>query len=227
MDEKLGRRMDPETSFLCGLLELQYGQPVEEKLRRLTLDVPWAEGWPQDTRAFWNAEAFLWKQKIPEEKRQLIARKLLSLEGSSNLDIGCGAWTYVPESVGFDLSEKMLQFNDRCSRKVIGSLEHPLPFAAGSFQSVTAIFVLNYVRHLPQLLEEIWRILGREGKMVAVTSGKNIHEWQRQKEIHSLSANQWANLFQQHHFSVKCQEDSAISFITGTKLIKGMTLPLP
>ena len=83
--------MDPETAFLCGLMELHYGQEVIDKLKPLSEKVLWAQGWPQDVKAFWNAEAFMWQYKIDKEKRESIGRELTFLEGGRNLDVGCGA----------------------------------------------------------------------------------------------------------------------------------------
>ena len=62
--------MDHETEFLCSLLELQYGQKVEEKLQHLAAHVSWAQGWPARKESFWNEEAFMWQHKIEKEKRQ-------------------------------------------------------------------------------------------------------------------------------------------------------------
>ena len=47
--------MDKETAFLSGLLELQYGQEVENKLSLLSNNILWAKGWPHDNKAFCNA----------------------------------------------------------------------------------------------------------------------------------------------------------------------------
>ncbi len=101
-----------ETAFFQGLLELQYGRNVEKKLRALAGKIPWARGWPDNKQAFWNAEAFMWQRKIDWEKREMIEKELSFLKTGKNLDLGCGAYSYVPGSVGLDISSEMLQLNE-------------------------------------------------------------------------------------------------------------------
>ena len=66
--------MDPETDFLNGLLELQYGQDVN--LKSLAQQVSWAQGWPKNCKSFWNAEAFMWNHKIKDKVRKFIEEEL-------------------------------------------------------------------------------------------------------------------------------------------------------
>ncbi len=206
--------MDAETELLAGLIELQYGQKVEEKLRRVAAKVPWAKGWPTDTTAFWNAEAFMWSRKIEKETRDLIKDELKFLAGGKNLDVGCGAYSYIP-SVGFDLSPKMLDFNDNCNEKVQGDLEKKLPFADGSFDSVTAIFVLNYVQKYEQLLSEVKRVLRSKGTLVMVLSGIGIHDWQRQKEVNNFEGKKWKGLLETEGFTVRLYRKGGLLFLKG------------
>ena len=204
--------MDNETEFLSGLIELQYGQKVEEKLKKLSLNVPWAKGWPEDKKSFWNAEAFMWSRKINKEKRRIIEEELSCLSDGKNLDLGCGAFTYVKKSVGFDLSAKMLDFNDNCVEKVQGDMEGSLPFESGSFDSVTAVFVLNYVNNYQQLLSEIKRVLGKEGRFVMVLSSGQINDWQRQKEVNVFSFEKWVQVLEEKGFNVEFYENEGIWF---------------
>ena len=150
--------IDAETEFFKGLIELQYGLNVEDKLGEISKNVSWARNWPEDKKSFWNAEAFMWNKKIDKEIRELIRGEVEFLSGGKNLDLGCGSYSYL-KSVGFDISEKMLNFNDNCLEKVIGDLENDLPFFANNFDSVTAIFVLNYVENYTFLLQEVKRVL--------------------------------------------------------------------
>lgn len=184
---------DIEGQFLCGLLELGHGIPDMEKLKKDAEKVKWAKGWPEDKEAFWNAEAFMWNYKIKREKRLLISNELKFLSRGRNLDLGCGAYSYLP-SVGFDMSKKMLQFNDACHEKVVGDLEKVLPFADSSFDSATAMFLLNYVANYKQLLQEIQRILKHNGTFVMVLSAEKVNEWQRQKEVSVLSRMMWCEV---------------------------------
>ena len=211
--------MDPETSFLAGLIELQYGQPVQESLRALAPKVPWALGWPDNNKSFWNAEAFMWGHKIEKQTRDLIAGELGFLQGGRNVDIGCGAYSYLP-SVGFDLSEKMLQFNEQCYDKVWGTVEETLPFLDSCFDSATAVFLFNYVVKYEFLLTEIFRILKPGGRLAVVLSSHSVNEWQRQKEVTVLSAGEWDNLLQAAGFLVHFYEKEGLWFFVAHSAVK-------
>ena len=204
--------MDPETEFLQGLIELQYGKNPD--LKEVAQKVPWAKGWPENDKAFWNAEAFMWERKISKEKRELIKKELAFLDGR-NLDLGCGAYSYI-KSVGFDFSSKMLQFNDNLTEKIEGSLENKLPFRE-EFDSVTAAFVLNYVEDYEQLLQEVKRILKEQGKFLMVLFSKQVKEWQRQKELNSFSAEKWKEVLEEVGFSVKFYEKEELWFFSCCK----------
>ena len=208
--------MDSETAFLSGLIELQYGQKVEHQLRKIAAQVSWAQGWPHDDKAFWNAEAFMWQRKIEKSFRELLQRELTFLQPGKNLDVGCGSYSYL-SSVGLDLSEKMLLLNDSCIQKVQSNLEKPLPFPSHSFDSATAIFVMNYVRNYQQLLREIKRVLNINGTFVMVLSSKNINDWQRQKEVNRFSVKRWMTLLQRAGLRVKIKEKSGLVFFYGRK----------
>ena len=202
--------MDPETKFLSGLIELQYGQDVEKELAGVANDVSWAKGWPFDDKSFWNAEAFMWSKKVGRESQKLISSELKFLSGR-NLDLGCGAFSYV-HSVGFDLSQKMLDFNDNCSSKVVGSLEEKLPFDSGSFDSITSVFVLNYVKNYSGLLSEVKRVLIAGGIFVMVLSAKGINDWQRQKQVNDFSSEKWVTELEKVGFSIDCYEKEGLWF---------------
>src|SRR3989344_2218998 len=200
--------MAAEDDFLSGLLELQYGVDVKAKLKKLAKDVSWAGYWPENKVSFWNAEAFMWNHKISKEKRNIIRHELAALTGR-NLDLGCGSYSYL-SSVGFDLSKKMLDFNDNCYDKIVGDLEQPLPFKP-KFDSVTAIFVFNYVKNYRQLLNEIFRILKDQGIFVMVLSSSSVNDWQKQQEVNELSKNDWIKILS-GKFAVKVKEKDNLMF---------------
>lgn len=208
--------MDAESEFLSGLIELQYGQDVSGKLKKIAEEVEWARGWPENQEAFWNAEAFMWGHKVSKEKRELIANELDFLEGN-NLDLGCGAYSYIP-SVGFDISEKMLAFNDNCIKRVCGNIEEPLPFNSNSFDSVTAVFLLNYVDDYRQLLSQINRVLTSQGYLMVVLYSGNINDWQRQKEVNKFTSDQWLSAIASCGFSVQFYEKEGLWFYKCSKL---------
>ncbi len=207
-------KMDKETQFLAGLLDLQYDVADISVLTKLSSSISWAKGWPDNSHAFWNAEAFMWSKKIDKETRQLIEKELAFLQkrrDHKNLDLGCGAYSYLP-SVGFDFSEKMLQFNERCFEKVVGSLEQKLPFKDAFFNSVTAIFVLNYIKNYHQLFSEIKRILRERGKFVMILSADPINDWQRQKEVNSFNVQEWLSLLKIVGFDIEWNNKDNLLF---------------
>lgn len=195
-----------------GLMELQYGQPVKSKLQKIAASIPWAKGWPKNKQAFWNAEAFMWSKKIEKETRAVIQHELQFLAKGKNLDVGCGAYSYI-SSVGFDLSTQMLMLNDRCYEKVQGDVEEKLPFKDKSFDSVTAIFVLNYVKNYEQLLQEIKRVLKPKGYFVMVLSASRINEWQRQKEVNSFEGKKWKSIVEKEGFGVGLYQKNKVWFL--------------
>ena len=210
---------DPEAEFLVGMLQLHYGKKVSSKLRRIAQRVSWAKGWPEDPEAFWNAEAFWWKRQINAEVRTQIGQRLAYLRGGKNLDLGCGAYSYLP-SVGFDLSSVMLRHNDQCSRKIVGDVEQQLPFHDGEFSSVTAIFLFNYIRNYALLLQEIGRVLQSKGVFVAVLAEK-VQAWPRQKQINSFSLQQWKKIMEKAGFQVQLEGKGQLWFLHSRKVIKG------
>jgi ubiquinone/menaquinone biosynthesis C-methylase UbiE len=139
------------------------------------------------------------------------------LQGQHNLDLGCGSYSYL-DSVGFDLSPKMLDFNGNLSRKVIGDVEKKLPFKDQEFDSVTAIFLLNYVQNYSSLLKEVARVLKEKGHFVMVLSSKPINDWQRQKEVSSLSSSAWSTELKKSRFKVKFEVKDKLYFFKCRKL---------
>lgn len=200
--------MNIEDQFLSRLLGLQYGENVQGELKKLSKKVSWAKNWPENKISFWNAEAFMWSHKISKEKRDVIKQELIGLKGR-NLDLGCGSYSYLP-SIGLDISKKMLDFNDSCREKIVGDLEQPLPIKS-KFDSVTAIFVLNYIQHYQQLLDEITRVLRPEGVFVMVLSNKSINDWQKQKEINNFSKEKWLEILT-FNFVVNLREKENLLF---------------
>ncbi len=204
-------KMNAETEFLGSLLELGHGLKVEGKLKELSTSVEWASGWPVDKTSFWNAEAFMWRHKVGKEAQKLISDELAFLSGR-NLDLGCGAYSYVLGSVGFDISPKMLQFNDQCREKMVGDVERLLPLDSHSFDSVTAVFLLNYVQNYAGLLQEIHRVLRPTGTFVMVLSAHPVNEWQRQKEITRFDAVGWKIVLENAGFTVSVEEKGKLWF---------------
>lgn len=186
-----------EDKLLEQLLELQHGAINLSELTITANNVTWAKGYPNKKEAFWNCEAFMWQRKIDSNKRDLIKtelQKILGTKDINNLDIGSGSFCYLP-SVAFDCSKKMLNFNDSAIKKVQGDLEQNWPFDDNSFSSITAIFVVNYIENLNNLLSEVKRILKKEGKFIVVISAKGVSELHQKQEKHNLTKCQWEQVF--------------------------------
>ncbi|OIQ18392.1 MAG: hypothetical protein BM556_09020 [Bacteriovorax sp. MedPE-SWde] len=111
-------------------------------------------------------------------------KMIMNLVGSSPLkkhvDIGCGTGglletlsTQTEELYGFDISDEALKF---CKQR--GYPEHllikgdgvALPFEDNSFDSVTAIGVIEHIEDDQKFIEELYRILKPGGELVMVTS---------------------------------------------------------
>lgn len=203
--------MDKETDFFIYKLELDYGnKKAVKELKKLSNDIAWLKGWPDNKTAFWNGEAFMWSNKISKEKRDIIAKELKSLEKKKNLDLGCGAYSYTP-STGFDISEKMLLLNNRLKERITGDLEKNLPFEDESFDSATLVFVLDYVKSYESLLKEICRILKKKGSLIVIQSNKKVDEWHLQQAVNNFSFKKLNELLKQH-FKVKSLEKEGLWF---------------
>ena len=203
--------MDPETTFFEGLIELQYGKKVVNLLKPIAQKISWAKGWPEDDTAFLNAEAVMWGRKIDREKRNLIFKELRFLIGGKNLDLGCGGYSYIP-STGFDFSSEMLKQNEQCTSKVQGDLEKKLPFRVKEFDSITAVFVLNYVRNYNGLLQEVSRVLKPKGIFVMVLYSGELNDWQKQKEVNRFSVKKWKSILKEVGFKVNFYEKGKMWF---------------
>lgn len=225
-----------ETAFFQGLIELQYGQNVQKKLRSLAAKIPWAHGWPTKKQAFWNAEAFMWQRKIDKQQRQLITQEIrreirrevailagrLSGKrnhGLRNLDLGCGAYSYLHSTAGVDLSAKMLALNERLEQKIPLDLEklrlsrQRLPFPSAAFDSVTAVFLLNYLPNHAHaaLFREIQRVLKKSGLFMMVLAAQSLEHRYRRQERAKLSFGQWKRRLRPF-FLVKAYEKEKMWF---------------
>jgi len=209
--------MKSEDQWFLDKLELDYGDKgALNRLKKLAGEIDWLLGWPSNKRAFWNGEAFMWRNKIDKRKRGIIEKELSFLEGKKNLDLGCGAYSYVT-STGFDISEKMLQLNEELISYVVGDLEEKLPLKDSSFSAVTMVFVLNYVLDYWNLLKEVSRVLKKRGQLVVVQSAQEVNEWQRQKVVQRMNFSRWQEVLEKVGFSVKFYEKEGLGFFKCVK----------
>jgi len=87
-----------------------------------------------------------------------------------------------------------------------------LPLKDNSFDSVTAVFLLNYVENYKGLLSEIRRVLKDLGRFVVVLSSKKINDWQRQKEVNSFNSEKWKEILEKAGFSIDLKEKEGLWF---------------
>lgn len=211
--------MDAETQFLQMLIKQGMGLDVENKLKKLSEKVSWAKGWPKNKVAFWNSEAFMWQTKIDKEKREDISAKISEIIQSNrqgngkNLDLGAGAYSYIP-SVAIDISSKMLQLNEVAFEKIEGDIEQTLSFNEKSFNSITAVFVFNYVQNLKNLLNECKRVLQDNGVLVIVLSNIGIHSRHKKHQINDFDKKTWQKIIEQQGFRVEVKIDKDLLFFT-------------
>ena len=181
VDAVVKARVDAETDLFVGVMKRRWGEKVD--LVKLTERVDWAKGWPDDPKAFWNVEAFMWRHAVNKLVRGRIEGLLKGFSGPV-LDVGCGSVSY-RKSVGFDISERMLSLNEMLSSFVVGDLNVRWPFDDGSFVTVTAVFVLNYV-DFEHVVKEAKRVL-REGGCFVVVQGDCVSRFHRSHEVNSFS----------------------------------------
>ena len=176
--------------FFDILFRLGYTKNKEEKkmllkkAKEIAAEIPEFAGWPASSK-FWDVEALAWIVNIPEKVRKYIKSEInRSIPKGLNLALGCGSYPYVKDSVLVDFSEEMLRSaGPKYKNKVLSDLNSgDLAFRSCAFDSVTMVFVINYIKNLGPLLKEAERVLKEDGKLIIVQSAKQIAEFYRMKE---------------------------------------------
>lgn len=158
--------------FYANLLRLNYIRDKDDikKLvdinKRIASNIPELNGWPYDSLKFWDIESAGWNNKINEKIRDEIKKELKELKGL-NLGLGSGSYAYVKNSVFLDISFQMLKEINQKNR-IQFKIKDSLPFKSNSFDSVTMIFLLNYLETPEFIFKEIKRILKKHGKLVII-----------------------------------------------------------
>ncbi|MFX0211585.1 MAG: class I SAM-dependent methyltransferase, partial [Candidatus Hodarchaeota archaeon] len=120
----------------------------------------------EDKSGFWNREV---EQPLMFE---LVPK---SLKGLLLLDVGCGPGIHVKEyekrgakCFGVDFSEEMIKLaKERCpdSKFEVDNI-YDLKFEDGSFDIVTASLALDHLKDLSKGIDEIHRVLKRDGLLI-------------------------------------------------------------
>ena len=188
--KKIVEMDDLKDDFFEIMFKLGYTKNKEDKknllrkAKEIAANIPEFAGWPESSR-FWDVEALAWIVKIPENVRKYIKSEInKSIPKGLNLALGCGSYPYAKNSVLVDFSEEMLRSaGPRYKNKVMFDLDSgDLAFRSYAFDSVTIVFVINYIKNLGPLLKEAKRVLKDGGKLVIVQSAKQIAEFYRMKE---------------------------------------------
>ncbi len=179
-----------------------------EKATKIADKIPELKGWPKDNKKFWDVEAYAWLGQIPKKIRELIKIELLKRIplGGLNLSLGSGSYPYIEDSVLLDLSRKMLKSVStiKFKSRIEYNLEKgKLPFRSRSFDTITMVFVIDYLKNLKSVLKEIKRILKKNGKLILVQSEKPINEVYRTQEVHHLIEEDIRLLLEESGFEVK------------------------
>ncbi len=209
-----------EREFFNALMEFNYLKSESKKSEvlakavRLAQSIPRYSSWPNDAKQFWNAEALCWRGRVDKEVRAAIAKELAHLENGYNLDLGAGSNSYVKNSVAVDFSEEMLLLSN-AAEKVATDLEKELPFDDAAFDSVTAVFLVNYIKNFDNLIAEAKRVLKVNGKFVIVQSAMPVMELHRMHYRNFYGENEMKVLLKSKGFGVK----SYLRNVNGTKLL--------
>lgn len=208
-----------EREFFNILLELNYakGESQEQLIRKArgyAQFIPQYTNWPVDKKQFWNAEALCWHGRIENERRNKISNELSFLTGV-NLDLGAGSYSYVKNSIAVDFSEEMLVLNE-AENKVVADLEKPLAFKNEIFDSVTAVFVVNYIRNVEQLIKEAKQVLKVGGKFVFVLAD-DVSDLHKMHYKNYYGQAELKILLQKSGFKVNSFVKDNITFVVGEK----------
>lgn len=168
-------------------------------------------------------------------KRRLAMREFISgIRGEKILDIGSGKGIFnqVFRKVGFkkiialDINEELLKMND-ADEKLILNLESKLPFSNNYFDACFAAEIVEHLREREQLLNEIYRVLKRNGYLVLTTPNKDSLIAKFDKIIGRFVVNGWWNGHDYEHKHVYgFNEIKRIIEKTGFKIIKVETFYL-
>jgi len=140
------------------------------------------KGGLQDSKFFWNMASYKWDKRISKEIREFIKKELSDLRGM-NLSLGSGCYPYIKNSVLVDFSEEMLKKVGGGKKVNLDLNKGKLPFSDSSFDSVTMVFIVDYLKNLDKLFKEVKRVLNKDGKLVVVNSKKPIDEFYRKQEV--------------------------------------------
>ncbi|MEE9525219.1 MAG: class I SAM-dependent methyltransferase [Candidatus Woesearchaeota archaeon] len=156
-----------------------------------------------DKKMFWDLNSSRWEKEVPKKIRNLIKSKLKVLKGK-NLSLGSGSHPYVGSSVLVDFSSEMLK-KAKGKKKIVLNLDQgKLPFNKNAFDSVTMVFIVDYLKNLPNLFKEVKRVLKKNGKLIIVNTKNPNKDFYRKYQVKHYNAKELKKLLKE--FDAKIEE---------------------
>jgi len=163
-------------------------EKVLKELTELANSISSLKGWPEDKEKFWDVESYYWSLRFKGLDREFVIGKVNEHVGEKHLDLASGALPVNDSCVCLDLSPEMLDMIRTDQEKVQFDIDSgkSFPFENCSFDSVSCVFILNYIENLDAVVSEIYRVLKEDGKFIIVQSAKPLHELHLKQEKHSV-----------------------------------------
>jgi SAM-dependent methyltransferase len=215
--QRMEKDMDIRERFFELFFKISFSKGEERKrlikeAKKIADKIPEFKGWPEKTVKFWDVEAMSWKTKVPSFVRLFIRKELLKKVPFKklNLALGSGSCPYIEDSVLVDFSSEMLKAVEpsvKFRKKIVHDLDKgKLPFGNNSFDSVTMVFVVNYLGKIEKVLKEVFRILKKRGKLIIVQSAKMLDDWYVKKEKKQWKTEELSKLLKKIGFKVKVEK---------------------
>jgi SAM-dependent methyltransferase len=195
--------------FFNILLLLPYSKnkkSLVKKAKKIAEKVPELKGWPDDVKKFWDIESFGWQNKIPLAIRETIKKELRKRAKGKHIELGSGSYPYVNKSILVDFSEEMLANAPKEHKKIVHDLDKDLPFKDNSFDSASAVFLVDYLDNFGKTLKEIRRILKKNGNLIIVQSKKPITNFYHYHEKRFWSKEQLKSILTANKFKPEVNE---------------------
>lgn len=192
--------------FMMGYSKGKKRKELIKKAKKIANKIPEYKGWPENMEKFWNAEAFGWDARIPEEIRKLIKKELRKRIKGKNIELGSGSCPYISRSTILDFSKDMLANAPKGHKKIFSDLNKELPFKNSSFDSASVVFVVDYLKNLNKTLKEIRRILKKQGKLIIIQSKRPISDYYHKHEKKFWKASELNKLLKLNNFKTKINE---------------------
>jgi SAM-dependent methyltransferase len=197
-------------NFMELLNDINFGKSNDiNRLVELARNIDSLKGWPEDPEKFWDIEAPFWYKRLDDGMKLLIADFIRKNASGKILNIGAGSTSYV-DSVDLDISSEMLNWNP--SQQKVQADALALPFKAGTFDSVIAVFVANYMQDMDFFISEISRVMKKESSLIFVQA-KSLNPLHQMVENQKFSPEALAGMLRDRGFGVRQIEKEKLIFL--------------